>query len=133
MRPRGRLLRQTVTSSEPPGPTRRNARAERNRIVNDLDRPPGEREPLCEARAMNLEEIAAAGVRHRGLEALLRRTLYRGKVGVIVYHDPTPERFEKHMRFLSQRYNFVTMMQLTEAPRTGDRSEMPANALVITF
>jgi peptidoglycan/xylan/chitin deacetylase (PgdA/CDA1 family) len=80
---------------------------------------------------MRLEDIVAAGVRRSGLEALLRRTLHRGKVGVIVYHDPTPELFERHMRFLSQRYSFVTMMQLAEALRTG--SEMPANALVITF
>ncbi len=82
---------------------------------------------------MILEDIVAAGVRRSGVEGVLRRTLHRGKVGVIVYHDPTPERFEKHMRFLSRRYSFVTMTQLTDALRSGDRSAMPANALVITF
>ena len=82
---------------------------------------------------MILEDVVAIVVRRSGLEALLCRTLHRRKVGVIVYHDPPPQLFEEHMRFLSKRYSFVTMTQLAAALRSDDWSEMPANALVITF
>jgi peptidoglycan/xylan/chitin deacetylase (PgdA/CDA1 family) len=82
---------------------------------------------------VSLEEVVAAVVHRTGLEPLLRRTVNRGKVGIIVYHDPTPERFESHLRFLATRYRFVTLTELVAAVRSGDWSQMPENGMVLTF
>jgi peptidoglycan/xylan/chitin deacetylase (PgdA/CDA1 family) len=82
---------------------------------------------------VDLEEAVAAVVYRAGLEPVLRRTVNRRKVGIIVYHDPTPERFESHLRFLAGRYRFVTLTELVSAVRSGDWSQMPENGLVITF
>ena len=82
---------------------------------------------------MNLEEAVAAIVHRTGLEPLLRRTVNRGKVGIIVYHDPSAERLESHLRFLSTRYSFVTLTELVAAIRSGDWSQMPTNGIVITL
>jgi len=80
-----------------------------------------------------IREIAAATIRGAGLEALARRTYARGRVGILVYHDPPLDRFEAHLRFLSTRYRFVGLAQLAAALATGEWSSIPANALVITF
>jgi len=52
----------------------------------------------------------------------------------LLYHDPAPDLFERHLEYLSRRYRFVTLAQVVEA--LGDRrrfSELPPNSLVITF
>jgi peptidoglycan/xylan/chitin deacetylase (PgdA/CDA1 family) len=80
-----------------------------------------------------VKECAGALVRWAGLEALARRSYGRGKVGVLVYHDPSPQRLEEHLRFLSSRYSFVSLAQLSAALGGGDWSSMPANAVAVTF
>jgi len=82
---------------------------------------------------VNLEEGVAAVVYRTGLEPLLRRTTNRGKVGIVVYHDPSPERLESHLHFLSTRYSFVTLTELVSATRSRDWSRMPENGIVITL
>jgi len=79
------------------------------------------------------KDAAAALIRWSGIEALLRRTRGRKKVGVLVYHDPTVERFEEHMQFLSSRYTLISLGQLAAALRRGDWSQVPPRAVVITF
>jgi len=80
-----------------------------------------------------LKEVAAATVRAAGLEAIARRTYARGKVGILVYHDPTPERLEEHLRFLSRRYSFIDLTRLSTALEERDWSSIPANAVAVTF
>ena len=80
-----------------------------------------------------VKKCAAAIIRWGGCEALVRRTIARGRVGIVVYHDPSPERLEEHLRFLSARYRFLSLIQLSTALTTGDWSSIPANAVVVTF
>jgi peptidoglycan/xylan/chitin deacetylase (PgdA/CDA1 family) len=72
-------------------------------------------------------------IRLIGLEALARRTYARRKVGIVVYHDPSPEHLEAHLRFLSRRYRFVGLPELCSALAEGGWSSIPRNALVFTF
>jgi peptidoglycan/xylan/chitin deacetylase (PgdA/CDA1 family) len=50
-----------------------------------------------------------------------------------VYHDPTPEALERHLRYLSRRYKFVALDRLATALHTKDWSQIPPRALVITL
>lgn len=53
---------------------------------------------------------------------------------MLLYHDPAPALFERHLEYLSRRYRFITLAQLVDA--LGDRrrfSKLPPNSVVITF
>ena len=80
-----------------------------------------------------MKELVAQLIRRCGLEGLVRRTVSRGKVGILVYHDPSVARFEAHLEFLSTRYAFVSLDDLSAALSTRDWSRIPRNALVVTF
>ena len=80
-----------------------------------------------------MKELVAKLIRRCGLEALTRRTVSRDKVGILVYHDPSVARFEAHLEFLSTRYAFVSLDDLSAALSTRDWSRIPRNALVVTF
>ncbi len=80
-----------------------------------------------------MKKLVAKLIRRCGVEALVRRTMGRAKVGILVYHDPSMARFEAHMAFLSTRYTFVSLDDLSAALSTRDWSQIPRNALVLTF
>jgi peptidoglycan/xylan/chitin deacetylase (PgdA/CDA1 family) len=82
---------------------------------------------------MNFEEFVASVVYRTRLEAVMRRTSRRPRVGVIVYHDPSPELLEQHLEFLAERYPFVTVTEMVDAIRTGDWSAFPDAAIAITL
>jgi peptidoglycan/xylan/chitin deacetylase (PgdA/CDA1 family) len=75
----------------------------------------------------------AAFVRWSGLGLLVRHTIARRRVSMLVYHDPTPEDFERHLKYLSRRYNFVSLGEVIDV-MTHDRwDELPNRSLVLTF
>jgi peptidoglycan/xylan/chitin deacetylase (PgdA/CDA1 family) len=75
----------------------------------------------------------AAIVRWTGIGTLVRHTIARRRVSILVYHDPTPEHFERHLKYLSKRYNFVSLGEVVDA-MTNDRwSDLPDRSLVLTF
>src|SRR3954447_8671105 len=76
--------------------------------------------------------ILDAGLRWSGLSWLVRNTLARRRVSILVYHDPRPEVMERHLRWLSRRYSFVSLDDVEEALR-GDWSTLPDRPLAITF
>lgn len=80
-----------------------------------------------------VRELAALGLRCSGATLFVRRIIARRKATIILYHNPTPQHFERHLGYLSKRFNFVTMDQLDEAYRTGDWSRMPSRSLIVTF
>jgi peptidoglycan/xylan/chitin deacetylase (PgdA/CDA1 family) len=71
--------------------------------------------------------------RFGGLWFLARHTYLRGKVGILVYHDPTPRALERHLAFLSRRYRFVSLDALVDALQTGGWSSLPPRSLVFTL
>lgn len=77
-------------------------------------------------------EFVAAGFRVLGVPEVAR-WLSRNRVAVLLYHDPSPEVFESHLEYLSQRYRFVRFSQVVSALVSGDWSDIPENALVIQF
>ncbi|MCA9400626.1 MAG: glycosyltransferase, partial [Candidatus Omnitrophica bacterium] len=81
----------------------------------------------------DLKNIVVWLTRYLGLNWLIRRFVASGRVTIATYHNPDPEIFEQHVRFLSERYSFISLTQLTEAMRKKDFSLLPKNSLVITF
>lgn len=72
-------------------------------------------------------------VRWSGLPCLLRNTYGRNRVAILAYHDPKPEVLERHLRYLSSRYAFVTMNAVVRAANSGDWRSIPPKCLVVTL
>jgi peptidoglycan/xylan/chitin deacetylase (PgdA/CDA1 family) len=65
--------------------------------------------------------------------SLLRRLIWRRKVGIVLYHSVRRDVFESHLKILKRNYNLIPLDSLTEALCTGDWGPIPSNAMVITF
>jgi peptidoglycan/xylan/chitin deacetylase (PgdA/CDA1 family) len=79
------------------------------------------------------KEAFAAGVCLSGLPFLVRHTYASRKVGILVYHDPDPERLGRHLRYLARRYSFISLDELVGALQGGDWSTLPRHALAVTL
>lgn len=80
-----------------------------------------------------ISSTIAALVRWSGIGVLVRHTIARRRVSILIYHDPTPEAFEQHLEYLSRRYNFVSLGQVVDAMGNGAWADLPDRALVLTF
>lgn len=67
-----------------------------------------------------------------GLAWLIRKIVGRKKVTIVLYHDPDPVLFARHMAFLSKNYRFTTLDHLVESIRNG-QSEFPPYSLIVTL
>jgi peptidoglycan/xylan/chitin deacetylase (PgdA/CDA1 family) len=83
--------------------------------------------------AKGISSIIAAGVRWSGIGKAVRHTIARRRVSILLYHDPTPAHFERHLQYLSKRYNFVSLGEVVEAMANDTWSNLPDRALVLTF
>jgi peptidoglycan/xylan/chitin deacetylase (PgdA/CDA1 family) len=80
-----------------------------------------------------IKEILAILIRCSGAPFLIREVLRRNRVTILMYHDPTPEVFAKHLKYLSRRYHFITLNQCVNTIHTRDGSKLPPKSLVVTF
>jgi len=80
-----------------------------------------------------MRNLAAALIRASGFLHITREILLKKKVTILIYHDPEPDIFESHMRYLSKFYNFLPLSQLVDAVSNQDWSHIPRKALVLTF
>lgn len=86
------------------------------------------------ARAAPLFREAISGlIRWSGAGLLVRHTLARRRVSILVYHDPAREVIARHLAYLSTRYTFIRLAELVRALEAGRWSELPDRALVVTF
>jgi peptidoglycan/xylan/chitin deacetylase (PgdA/CDA1 family) len=74
-----------------------------------------------------------AFLRHSGIPTLLRATVQRSRVTVLVYHDPSAETFARHLQQLRRLYNVVPLRDVARAVLEGTWPELPRRALVLTF
>jgi peptidoglycan/xylan/chitin deacetylase (PgdA/CDA1 family) len=79
------------------------------------------------------KEAVALAMRYGGPTPLARHTIARRRVGILVYHDPSPPLLEQHLEYLSRRYSFVTLERLVQALESGDWRQLPSHGLVVTF
>jgi peptidoglycan/xylan/chitin deacetylase (PgdA/CDA1 family) len=67
------------------------------------------------------------------LPFVLREVFQRKKVTILVYHTPSAEFFDTHIRFLKHVYHIVPLAAYLEARQRGELSKLPPKALVITL
>ena len=67
------------------------------------------------------------------LPLLVRETIQRRKVTVLLYHDPRVDLFEKHVEVLTSLYSVIPLRSMIDGLTTGGLNGLPAKSLVITF
>jgi peptidoglycan/xylan/chitin deacetylase (PgdA/CDA1 family) len=77
--------------------------------------------------------LGHAIIRFSGIAFLIKKVIARKKATIIVYHNPTPQKFEEHLGYLSKRYNFISLSELSTALYSGNWKNIPDYAMVITF
>jgi peptidoglycan/xylan/chitin deacetylase (PgdA/CDA1 family) len=82
--------------------------------------------------AVVLRELSALALHWSGIPFLVRHAIARRRATIVVYHDPTPETLDRHLRYLAKRYSFIALDRLVEAIHNRD-STLPPRSLVVTF
>jgi len=80
-----------------------------------------------------IREVIAAIYVYTGLHYFLLKLLDKKKVTIVVYHDPTPDKFRAHLEYLSRNYCFISLNTLANAIQHKDWSGIPDNSLVVTI
>jgi peptidoglycan/xylan/chitin deacetylase (PgdA/CDA1 family) len=80
-----------------------------------------------------LRRAVAFAIRWSGLAWLVRNTYARGRVSIVLYHDPDPETLARHLAYVGERYTPISLDRLVGALRSGDWSEIPPRSIVITI
>jgi peptidoglycan/xylan/chitin deacetylase (PgdA/CDA1 family) len=63
---------------------------------------------------------------------LVRRTIAKRRVSILVYHDPDPSVFAEHLDYLAARYNFVRLSDVIDAQQKDRWGILPDHPLVLT-
>ncbi len=80
-----------------------------------------------------LKNLIAAVVYLSGMPFLTREWGCRNRVGILMYHDVTPELFAKHLDYLSRHYRIIPLDRLITAIRCQSFSQMHPKSVVITI
>jgi peptidoglycan/xylan/chitin deacetylase (PgdA/CDA1 family) len=78
-------------------------------------------------------EALAFFIKMLGIPLLIRETICRYMVTIIVYHNPEPKTFRRHIEYLSKHYKFIPLYHLVNSIQDSDWSSIPSKALVITI
>lgn len=80
-----------------------------------------------------LKNMGATLICLSGIHILIREFLCRNRVAILMYHDPKPTIFAKHIAYLSRHYTIISLDTLVSAIYQKDFSRVPAKSLVITI
>lgn len=80
-----------------------------------------------------LKNMIAALVCLSGIPFLVRKWVRRSQVAILLYHDPKPAVFAKHIDYLSRCYTLIPLDMLVAAIHRNDFSEIPPKSVVITI
>lgn len=76
-------------------------------------------------------ELLCLVLRLTGLPLLVRSTLAHGGAAILLYHDPEPEVFDRHLAYLKRHYRLIPFRTVVDALETGDWSQVPPRAVVL--
>ena len=80
-----------------------------------------------------LKNIVAFLICLLGLSFFIREWMRRNQVAVLLYHDPRPTVFAKHIAYLSRHYVLISLDTLVAAIHRNDFSEIPPKSVVVTL
>jgi peptidoglycan/xylan/chitin deacetylase (PgdA/CDA1 family) len=78
-----------------------------------------------------MTEVVAYAAWLLGLPLLVRHTIARRRVGILLYHDPDPATFDAHLAYLRRHYNLVPFARVVEALERGSWAGLPERAIVV--
>ncbi len=82
---------------------------------------------------MTLRDALFKCLRYSGLPWLLRHTVQRRRVTLVMFHDLAPEAAERAFSFLQRAYRVISLSDYLLARQKQDPSLLPPRALVITL
>ncbi len=82
---------------------------------------------------MTLREVLFKCLRYSGLPYLLRHTVQRRRVTLVMFHDIAPEHAERAFAFLKRAYRVISLDDFLLAQRQKNARLLPSRALVITL
>ncbi|MDA3936604.1 MAG: polysaccharide deacetylase family protein [Actinomycetota bacterium] len=80
-----------------------------------------------------MKESIFSLARATGIPWLVRSTLQRKRVTIVLYHDIEPSLLDRHLAALSTRYSFISLDEYLDARSAGDASKLPDRALIVTL
>lgn len=72
-------------------------------------------------------------IRYSGLAALIRFVYARNRVSIVLYHNPAPDDFKRHLEYISRKYNLISLPDLRHAMNIGNMKSIPKYALIVTM
>lgn len=79
------------------------------------------------------KEVAAFVLRYSGIPLFIRNVYARNKCCILLYHNPSRNVLDKHLSYLSKRYNIITLQVLVDAIRSKDWTRVPPKSMVVTL
>lgn len=80
-----------------------------------------------------LGRAVAVALRRLGLAWLVRHTLARRGVSVVLYHDPEPAALEAQLEWLRRHYHPITHDEMADALRLGRVGHLPPRSVVVNI
>ena len=80
-----------------------------------------------------LKNVMAIFISLLGMPFLIREWVCRHRVAILLYHDPKPTVFAKHLAYLSRYYTIISLDTLVAAIHRKDASQIPPKSVVITM
>ena len=80
-----------------------------------------------------LKSLIATFVCLSGMPILIREWVCRNRVAILLYHNPKPSVFAKHIAYLSHHFTLISLDTLVSAIHRGDFSQIPPKSVVITI
>ena len=80
-----------------------------------------------------IKRIIGFIIRVSGVLFLMREVFYKDKVTILLYHNPKPELFKRHVEYLIKHYNLIPLNKLVAGICNKDWSGIPPKSLVITI
>ena len=84
-------------------------------------------------RSSAFKSLFLKGLGFSGLSWLVRHTICRKRVTILVYHDPSPTVFGSHLAYLKPRFHFTSIDAMVQAMQEKDWSQTPPRSLIVTF
>jgi peptidoglycan/xylan/chitin deacetylase (PgdA/CDA1 family) len=81
----------------------------------------------------HIKQIIGFIIRFSGISFLIREIFLRNKVTIILYHNPDPLTFRKHIDYLTKHYNLIPMAKVIDGIYNKDWSGIPPKSIVITI
>jgi peptidoglycan/xylan/chitin deacetylase (PgdA/CDA1 family) len=80
-----------------------------------------------------LRRLACIALRLTLLPWLFREVVQRQKATILVFHAPSPTRFDHHLDVLKRLYRIIPLSSYVQALQHDDFSTLPPKALIITL